>query len=182
MKVSLLTEFARKEGFNVGFTLTEQIPVDPKYRVYCEDNLCGNYGTNYSCPPDCGTVEETHQRLLAEKDAMVIQTVWDIGSYDNKEGILRAKRAHNAAILRLMDKLQKMEVEGFPLGYGGCPLCDPCARKEGEPCKHPEKRISCMSAYCIDVAKLAEMCGLEFAWNPEKLYLFGMIAFHEERR
>lgn len=175
-----LLEIARSEGFSAALIPTDQIPVDPKYRAYCEENLCGNYGANYSCPPDCGTVEETHQRLLAEKEAMVIQTVWDIGSYDNKEGIFRAKRAHNAAVLRLMvmDKLRATQAAGFPLGYGGCPLCDPCARKGGEPCKHPEKRISCMSAYCIDVAKLAEKCGLEFAWDPKKLYLFGLIALH----
>ncbi|MBO5323983.1 MAG: hypothetical protein J6A88_07795 [Oscillospiraceae bacterium] len=37
-----------------------------------------------------------------------------------------------------------------------------------------------MSAYCIDVGKLAEKSGLEFAWVPEKLFLFGMIAFHEK--
>ena len=26
-------------------------------------------------------------------------------------------------------------------------------------------------------AKLAEKCGLEFAWVPEKLFLFGMFVF-----
>ena len=31
--------------------------------------------------------------------------------------------------------------------------------------------------YCIDVGKLAEKCGMEFAWVPEKLFLFGMIVF-----
>ena len=44
-----------------------------------------------------------------------------------------------------------------------------------------ERRISCMSAYCIDVAKLAQRCGLQFGWIPGKLYLFGMIAYHEEK-
>lgn len=178
MTVDQLMDMAGAEGFTAAIIPVDRIPVDPKYRAYCEENLCGNYGANYSCPPDCGTVEETHQRLMAEKDALVIQTVWDIGSYENKKAILQAKRAHNAAVLRLMEKLRETEIVGFPLGYGGCPLCDPCARKEGGPCKHPDKRISCMSAYCIDVAKLANFCKLEFAWNPEKLYLFGMIVFH----
>ena len=27
------------------------------------------------------------------------------------------------------------------------------------------------------IAKLAEKCGLEFAWVPEKLFLFGMYIF-----
>jgi hypothetical protein len=39
-----------------------------------------------------------------------------------------------------------------------------------------------MSAYCIDVAKLAERCGLQFGWIPGKLFLFGMIACHRENQ
>lgn len=172
-----LLELAQGEGFSAGIVSTDQVPVDPKYRAYCEENLCGQYGANYSCPPDCGTVEEVHDRLLSKEKAMVIQTTWEIEGYEDKAAVLRSKKAHNAAVLRLMDKLRKAGVSGFCLGYGGCPLCDPCARKENRPCAHPEKKISCMSAYCIDVATLAGKCGLEFDWNPKKLYLFGMIVF-----
>ena len=67
---------------------------------------------------------------------------------------------------------------GFCSGYNGCPLCTTCKRKENLPCVHPDKQISCMSAYCIDVAKLAQLCGMDFAWTSERLHLFGMIAFH----
>jgi len=42
-------------------------------------------------------------------------------------------------------------------------------------------RISCMSAYCIDVAKLAAECGLFFDWQQDKLYLFGMFVYKEEK-
>jgi hypothetical protein len=38
-----------------------------------------------------------------------------------------------------------------------------------------------MSAYCVDVAKLAQRCDLQFGWIPGKLFLFGMIAYHEEK-
>ena len=89
-------------------------------------------------------------------------------------------KTHNAAVLRLMEKVKAAGCQGFCTGYNGCPLCEPCKRKENLPCAHPEKRISCMSAYCIDVAKLADRCGLEFGWITGKLFLFGMIAYHEE--
>jgi len=80
-----------------------------------------------------------------------------------------------------MAKVKAAGCSGFCTGYNGCPLCDPCKRKENLPCAHPDKRISCMSAYCIDVAKLANRCGLQFGWIPGKLFLFGMIACHEEK-
>lgn len=175
-----LIRLAEAEGFHVAILSAKDIPVDGSYRKFCEDNLCGKYDANYSCPPACGTVEEVHGRLFAQDKALVLQTSHDIGSYENKEAILKSKKNLNLAILSLTDTLKKAGMDCFCLGYGGCPLCDPCKQVEGKPCVFPEKRISCMSAYCIDVGKLAGKCGLEFAWLPEKLFLFGMIVFREK--
>ena len=175
-----LIQLAQSEGFTAALIPTGQIVTDETFRPFCEENLCGNFNANYSCPPDCGTVEQTRQRLMAQDRALVLQRIWPIGSYENKPAILEAKRNHNAAVLRLTRKLREQGLTGFCLGYGGCPLCSPCKRVTGEACPHPESRISCMSAYCIDVAKLAQTCQLPFAWEPEKLYLFGMFAFQEK--
>ena len=174
-----LIKLAEEEGFRAAVISAKEIPVDGSFRKFCEDNLCGKYNANYSCPPACGTVEEVHKRLLSADKALVLQTIHEIGSYENKEAILKSKKNLNLAILRLTEELRKAGMDCFCLGYGGCPLCDPCKQVEGEPCAFPEKRISCMSAYCIDVGKLANRCGLEFAWVPEKLFLFGMIVFNE---
>lgn len=172
-----LLMLAKEAGFHVAMIDPKEIPIDGKFRAFCEENLCGNYNANYACPPDCGTVEQVRNRLLAENHALVLQTIWDISSYDNKSAVQKAKKNHNIALLRLMEKLRETGLHGFCFGYGGCPLCDPCKRKENLPCVHPDKRISCMSAYCMDVTELAKRCGLEFAWTPGKLYLFGMIVF-----
>ena len=177
-----LMKLAEAEGFLAAVIETKDIPVNAEFRRFCEDNLCGKYNANYSCPPACGTVEEVHGRLLAEDQALVLETICEIGSYENKDAILTSKKQLNGAILRLMEQVRQVGFRGFPLGYGGCPLCDPCKQAEGEPCVFPEKRISCMSAYCIDVAKLAKRCDLEFAWIPERLHLFGMIVFHREEQ
>ena len=172
-----IIKLAEEMGFAAAYIDTADVVQDPSFRKFCEDNLCGKYNANYSCPPDCGTVDEVQQRLKAGKRALVLQSIWDIGSYDNKDEIQKSKKTHNAAILRFTETLRQAGHKGFCLGYGGCPLCDPCKRVTNEPCAHPEQKISCMSAYCIDVAKLAEKCGLEFAWVPEKLFLFGMFVF-----
>ena len=174
-----LIKLAEDEGFHAAMIMPKDIPVDGKFRKFCEDNLCGKYNANYSCPPACGTVEELRAKLLAEEKALVVQTIWQIDSYENKAAVNHSKVTHNAAVLRLTDKIRKAGFEGFCSGYNGCPLCDPCKQVEGKPCAFPEKRISCMSAYCIDVAELAKRCDLAFSWTPGKLHLFGMIAFHK---
>ena len=176
-----LIGMAEALGFHAALIPAREIPVDGSFRKFCEDNLCGKYNANYSCPPGCGAVEEVHRRLLGAEKALVLQSIYDIGSYENKEAVLKSKKNLNMLVLQLTEEFRKLGLDCFCLGYGGCPLCDPCRQVTGEPCAFPEKRISCMSAYCIDVGKLAGKCGLEFDWVPEKLFLFGMIAIRENR-
>lgn len=173
-----LIKMAEAEGFHAAIIHAKDVPVNGTFRKFCEDNLCGKYNANYSCPPGCGTVEEVYRRLMAEDKALVLETIHEIGSYENKTAILESRKDLNMTVLKLTEELRRTGIQGFCLGYGGCPLCDPCKQVRGEPCAFPEKRISCMSAYCIDVAELAKRCELPFAWEPDKLFLFGMIAFH----
>jgi len=173
-----LLELAVSEGFHAAIIEPEQVPVDAKFRAFCEENLCGRYGANYSCPPDCGSPEEMHKAILSEEQILIVETIWDIESYQDTAAVQHAKACHNAAAIRLMERLKQAGFVGFCSGYNGCPLCDPCKRSLGELCTFPEKRISCLSAYCVDVAELAKRCGLEFAWQDGKLFLFGMLAFH----
>ena len=174
-----LVQLAEEEGFLASIIYTRDVPLRPEFRIFCEDNLCGNYNARYSCPPGCGTPQEVRDRLLAEDKALVLETIHEIRSYDDEAAVLSAQKELNLAIINLMQKLRKAGVQGFCLGYGGCPLCNPCKQVEDTPCAFPDKRISCMSAYCIDVAELAERSGLEFAWSDTKLFLFGMIAFRD---
>jgi len=176
MKQELFT-LAAQMGFHAALIPTEDVPVDGKFRAFCEENLCGRYNANYSCPPDCGSVEELHERLLRERHALVVETVHPIESYQDKAAVLQAKTSHNKAVLHLMEEMHRRGYQGFCTGYNGCPLCEPCLRTKNLPCRYPSRRISCMSAYCIDVASLAAHCGLPFAWDPRKLHLFGLIAF-----
>lgn len=56
---------------------TADIVFDASFRPYCEENLCGWYGANYSCPPDCGTPQEMEQKVKSHKYALVLRTVWN---------------------------------------------------------------------------------------------------------
>ena len=102
-----ILKLAEEMGFSAAFVDTADVVQDPSFRKFCEDNLCGKYNANYSCPPDCGTVEDVQTRLRAGKWALVLQTIWDIGSYENKQGIIKSKKSHNAAVLRFTDKLRQ---------------------------------------------------------------------------
>lgn len=169
---------AVEEGFSAAAVIsTDEIVFDPSFRPYCEENLCGQYGVNYSCPPDCGTPEQMKQRILEHKKAMLLQTIWEISDYTDKPAIKQAKGGHNAAAIRLAKRLREENCPGFLVGASGCALCSPCAQKSGEPCRFPEYKYSCMSAYCIFVKKVADKCNIEYDCGNGLLAFFGMYVF-----
>ena len=176
-KYEILT-LAESMGFQEKFLPVAEIPVKAEFLKYCEENHCGNYGANYACPPDCGTPEEMYQKMLSADLALVLQSQWDIPGYGTPE-VLSVKTKHTNSVRSLMVNLRQMGYDVFGMGYGGCSLCDPCKRKVGKPCAFPELCMSCLSAYCVDAACLADLCGLPFDWNPKKLHLFGMILFRQ---
>ena len=178
MTENIMLQWAVEEGFAAAAVVdTRDIPFDPSFRVYCEENLCGQYGVNYSCPPDCGSPEAMKQRLLAHKKALVLQTIWEIQDYSHIPAIKEAKGGHNAATIRLVKRLRAEGLDGTIVGASGCALCSPCAKKEGKPCNIPEFKFSCMSAYCIFVKKLTDRCNMEYNCGEGLLAFFGMYAF-----
>lgn len=178
MKETEMIRLAIEEGFaNAAIVDTADIVFDPSFRPYCAENLCGQYGINYSCPPDCGTPEEMKARILVHKKALVLQSMWQVRDYSDAPVIKQAKKGHNTAELRVVQALRKAGHDGVIVGASGCALCSPCALGQGEPCKYPDLRYSCMSAYCIFVKKLADKCGMEYDCGEGLLALFGMYAF-----
>ena len=117
---------AVEEGFAGAAVIeTDQIVFDPMFRPFCEENLCGQYGINHSCPPSCGTPEEMKQRILAHKKALILQTIWEMPDLEDKEAIRQAKRGHNTAALWLMKQFREKDCPGFLVGASGCALCSP---------------------------------------------------------
>jgi len=173
-----MIQLAVAEGFAAAAIVdTEKIVFDPSFRPYCKENLCGQYGANYSCPPDCGSPEEMKQRILAHKKALVLQTIHQVESYADTAAIKQAKKAHNTAELRVVKRLREEGHGGLIVGASGCALCTPCAQAQGLPCKFPDLKYSCMSAYCIFVKKLADLSGMEYDCGEGLLGLFGMYVF-----
>lgn len=170
-----LVALARKAGFSAGVIPADQVPVDGKFQAFCEENRCGQYNANYSCPPECGSVEEMFQKIRSAEKALVLMTQWPIDGYQDTAAIRNGKRSHNRAMLRLNAELAKLDQAGRCAGGSCCDLCEPCERRFDRPCLHPDLRFSCLSAYCVNVAELAGKCGLEFAWDQKKLYVFSMI-------
>ena len=166
---------AREAGFSPAFCDTADITVDHTFRRYCEENLCGQYGKNYGCPPNCGLPEEMEAQLRIHGRALVLQSAWPITDYSDHAAIAAAKVAHNAASQALLQTLAAEGIGGFMVGCSGCTVCAQCALLRGAPCVYPAQRYACMSAYCVHVLDLATRCNLRYDCADGNLRMFGML-------
>lgn len=170
-----LIELALALGFADAAVIdTRELVFVPAFRSLCEENQCGKYGVNYACPPDCGTVDEMKERVLHWRQALVMQTMWDIEDPLDSSQIKPAKAQHNQMTRRLIDQA---EAPGLMIGVSGCSLCNPCAITEGKSCRFPKLCYSCMSAYCIFVKEMAERCHMDYECAPGITTFFSMYCF-----
>ena len=169
------TARAAELGFSAAAWVdTKDIPFEPAFLQCCEENLCGKYGANYACPPACGTPYEMIGRIRAGSRALVLQTLWEIDNPMDGTKTKPAKREHNRMERALLAEMQEAHLETFMVGSSCCDLCPRCAMVDGKPCLIPEKKFSCMSAYCVFVRKLAELCGMDYDCGRGLIAFFGL--------
>ncbi len=169
------TARAAELGFSAAAWVdTKDIPFEPAFLQCCEENLCGKYGANYACPPACGTPYEMIARIRAGSRALVLQTLWEIDNPMDGTKTKPAKREHNRMERALLAEMQEAHPETFMVGSSCCDLCPRCAMVDGKPCLMPEKKFSCMSAYCVFVRKLAELCGMDYDCGRGLIAFFGL--------
>lgn len=182
MTGKILIQAAEEKLFSAARVIeTDQIVFLPEFRAFCEENYCGQYDANYSCPPICGTPEEMKARILRYRYALVLQSKWNIPDIQDKKAIYQAKLAHNQASHELKRRIEADCGESLLAGCGCCMLCTSCAMREGKACKELNERYSCMSAYCIYVKDLANKCGIEYDARDGVLPFFSLIAFEKDQ-
>lgn len=182
MRCNQALAFAKEEGFEAAIIDTGKIVFEADFRKYCEENLCGQYRANYSCPPTCGSPDKMRETVLRYQKALVVKSGWDVPDWHDSAVIRQAKKTHNEAMLRILSQMEEYNFTGLMCGASCCSLCDQCAMPSGEPCRFPDRKFSCLSAYCINVSKLAEACGMEYSWEEGKLGLYGMILIGSQIR
>ena len=172
-----LKELAIEYGFSDASTVDpEELVYNEEFRQCCEDNVCGNYNANYSCPPYCGSVEEMRAKTLAYKNCLVLKTELEVDDAYDETITKPIKKDHSMRSKMLFKELRSrgMVEEGMAMLAGPCSLCDHCTMPEGLPCRFPLERTSCLSAYCLNVAEMAESAGITISWEGNQVSFFSL--------
>lgn len=157
--------------------LAGTIVADPRVRLKCRLNLCGQFGRNLMCPPQVWDVPETAAALERYTFALLVQISRKAEPADYRAVFEREKAAINSIIVDL-------EKEAFRLGFslalgfscGHCQLCPVCAGEEGmAACRHPAQARPSLEAVGIDVEKTCETAGLPAGFIRGQVTLTGLL-------
>lgn len=173
-----MTETALEAGFTKAAVMkVSDLVFQGDLRHFCEENLCGNCGSNYSCPPDCGTPEEMEERARKYENALVFQTVYEVEDMSQSKELARLKKEHNKRSRTLIERLESSGIKGLSMLAGPCDLCSPCQCVKGQPCTYPHRKSSCLSAYCVRADKMAEACQMVYWGNGHQVAYFSLYLF-----
>lgn len=180
MTIQELIDTCKIGGFDAALVSTDKIVFNPAFRLMCEQNLCSRYATTYACPPDCGSTDEMKQRVLRYSHAIVTKSAQPLKDWRDLEALELAKSRHNQGMLAIVQQARNHQIDCLYCGAGPCDLCEPCQLTKKEACPYPADRYSCLSAYCIDVKKLAETCKLSFKVKEDHVAFFSLIAVNSK--
>ena len=127
---------------------------------------CPNYGNRWGCPP---FDHDTLQDLMHYEKVMIMGV--KLTPHDTKMPMEQVYDLMRPELERLNRRLLELEREknGFALGFvGKCERCGnvPCARKQGQPCRHPDVVRPSLEAYGFNVSETAsKLLGIDMVWS-----------------
>lgn len=152
---------ARALGFTDAALMdVKDLTIVPEYRVFCEENLCGNYGVLPVCPPESGTVEEMAARVRQHQTALVLMIEHTPVNYTDSAEQKAAKKHQNILTEQLMTQMREDGMDDLLMMGAG-----------------PWKHASCMSAYCVNAQKMADHVHMKCWENDGKIRYFSLILF-----
>lgn len=158
-----------------------QIVYSETFRDMCAQNSCGMYGRCYMCPPDVGPIEALMARAQAYPRALLYQTIGTLEDSFDIEGMGAAGDAHAQVSQRIQRAVKPLLGEHMlHLTCGGCHLCPTCAKRDDQPCRHPDLALPSLESYGVDVYKTSRATSLRYINGPDTVTYFGMVLFSEE--
>jgi predicted metal-binding protein len=145
---------------------------------FCEDNACGKYGANWTCPPAVGSYKDCTEAIGRYSKALIFRSEYKLNEWYDAERIEETLRAHQANVRRVRALIPKDMGDHMMLSGGGCVYCKECAYVNREPCRHPDIAIPPLEAYGIDWFRFAKKHGIKYGSPEGEMYYFGMVLFN----
>ena len=173
-----LIEKALSLGFYAADTMDASL-LEPKEEVrnMCASGRCHAYGHNWTCPPHCGTLEESFAKVKKYSKVLLVQSMGKLEDEFDYEGMIDLEREHKERFHKMAEIVREKHPDALCLGTGGCRICKTCAYPE--PCRFPEKACSSMEAFGLVVSEVCIACGMTYYYGKNTLAYEACFLYNE---
>lgn len=157
-----------------------KIPFDNEVRKLCEQNMCGQFGKSWTCPPAIETIEKLQSRISFFNHFIIFYKVYSLEDNFDWEGMMNSIKDFQLRIFKLKKKIQHKdpELDLLFLGAGSCQLCDTCTYPEQKPCRSPGDALFSIESFGIDAMKTMAENDLKYNNGPNTVTYIGGLFYH----
>ena len=169
MSMDALLDLGRLYGFDhVGELNVPALEFDSRVREMCAADRCHLYGRCWTCPPHCGTLEESKERAGRYRRGILLQSTGRMADDFDYEAIEATLKRQQRQFANLVSVVRRQYPDCLPMSSGGCPLCRDCTCPDA-PCRFPERAIPSMEAYGLLVSKVCLDSGAGYNYGPRTI-------------
>ncbi|WP_027406611.1 DUF2284 domain-containing protein [Anaerovibrio sp. RM50] len=145
-----------------------------KFMAFCRE--CPRYNSTWSCPPLFFDVDKyldkfTYIYVICAKIKLSSHTIAEADTSGKIKDM--GWEIVSSVKTDLDEKLLDMEKhipDSVALSSGGCIFCEACSRKEGLPCRQPDKMRYSMDAFGFDLTAITkDMFSIDIQWCKDRL-------------
>ena len=163
--------FNSKKIFQYKVINPQNIPFSQAVADACAANLCGKYGTCWTCPPGVGNRLELEKRIKSYKQAIVFTCKYELEDSFDFDGMKDGGKKTAALLREITDAMRKDGIDFMALGCEGCLICEKCTYPDS-PCRFPNRAIPSIEACGVDVVALAASIGINYNNGPNTVTYF----------
>jgi len=159
---------------------TSNLEFHVDFRKACEANVCRNYDTNWMGPPAIGPIKDLMIIANQYKQGLLVQTVHQLSSSFDWEGMVAARGVHDKIFRNILDKIRSKYkfTNILALNAGCCNFCERCTYLDNEKCRFPDKAVSSVEAYGINVTSLVKSAGIPYYNGKGTVSYVALILFN----
>ncbi len=149
-------------------------PLDPKtliaredVREMCAADKCHTYNKNWTCPPNCGTIEECQKQMQGYTNGILLQTTGYMTKTFDTKTYQETEKRHMVNFRHFAEEIRKTYPDALCLGAGGCHFCKECSFPKE--CRFPDKALSSMEGYGLFIIHVCRDAGLPYYYGKNSL-------------
>ena len=124
---------ARENGFShIGFADMAALEPLEEVRKMCSADRCGQWNTNWSCPPACGSIEHAKRRIAQYNKCLLVQTSGELADEFDYDGMQSTAKAHKRAFLNFARQARILYPGCLPLTAGACTISEQAVQISGK--------------------------------------------------